>query len=174
MRYGFSDSIGTEIWTTGGSFTYRRFAVENPCRFHSKSPARSNSFNASFTVSRVWGRHSLTSICPGWKMKRDRNLGPWTILSLTSTSLQLFKILRKSKKRRTLSLSWIRRFHMAKILLFHFSFVILCHEFYRVLRHIKFFGYFFYGFFINTVILENKRRHLTCLCNQCPDQIPHQ
>lgn len=74
-----------------------------------------------------------------------------------------------TNKRRTLSVSRIRRFHVAKVTLFLFCFVILRHEFYRVLRYMEYFGYFFYGFFINAVILENKRRHFTRLCNQCSD-----
>jgi len=90
-------------------------------------------------------------------------------ITLTNTVLQLLIILRKLKKRRILSVSRIRRFHVAKITLFLFSFVVLCHEFYRVFRHMEYFRYFFYGFFINAVILENKRRHFTCLCNQCSD-----
>ena len=122
-----------------------------------------------FFISRVWGRHSPTSICPGRRMERKRNLEPWTILALTNTVLQLLIILRKLKKRRILSVSRIRRFHVAKITLFLFSFVVLCHEFYRVFRHMEYFRYFFYGFFINAVILENKRCHFTCLCNQRPD-----
>ena len=120
-------------------------------------------------MSRVWGRHSPTSSCPGCKMERKRNLEPWTILALTSTALQLLIILRKRQKRRTLSVSRIRRFHVAKMTLFLFSFVVLCHEFYRVLRHMEYFRYFFYGFFINAVILENKRRHFTCLRHQRSD-----
>ena len=125
--------------------------------------------SVDFFISRVWGRHSPTSSCPEWRMARKRNLEPWMILALTSTALQLLIILRKWQKRRTLSVSRIRRFHVEKMTLFLFSFVVLCHEFYRVLRHMEYFRYFFYGFFINAVILENKRRHFTCLCHQRSD-----
>jgi len=33
-----------------------------------------DSKSIDFFMSRVWGRHSPTSSCPGWKMERKRNL----------------------------------------------------------------------------------------------------